>query len=120
MPSKRRNINFTVEQGNTGSLLLLGLQICCKSDKFVTSVYRKPTFSGDFTNYESFIPTYQKRGLVYKYKCGGCDATYYGKIKRHFKIRICEHLGISHITGKKVKIDNNKLTTIQEHLLCCN
>ena len=33
---------------------------------------------------------------------------------------ICEHLGISHLTGKKVKIDNNKLTMIQKHLLCCN
>ena len=59
-------------------------------------------------------------GLVYKYKCGGCNATYYGKSKRHFKVRICEPLGISHHTGKKVKIGNNKLTAIQEHLLCCN
>ena len=35
------------------------------------------------------------------------------KVKRTFQI--CEHLGISHLTEKKVKIDNNKLTTIQEH-----
>ena len=27
--------------------------------KFVTSVYRKQTFSGIFTNYESLIPAYQ-------------------------------------------------------------
>ena len=59
-------------------------------------------------------------GLVYQYKCGGCNATYYGKTKRHFKLRICEHLDISHLIGKKVKIDTNKLTAIQEHLLCCN
>ena len=59
-------------------------------------------------------------GLVYRYKCGGCNATYYGKTKHHFKVRICEHLDISHLTGKKVKIENNKLTAIQEHLLCCN
>ena len=58
-------------------------------------------------------------GRVYKYKCGGCNATYYGKTKRHSKVRTCEHLGISHLTGKKIKIDNNKLTAIQEHL-CCN
>ena len=37
-----------------------------------------------------------------------------------FKVRICEHLGISHLTERKVKIDNNKLTAIQEHLLCCH
>ena len=42
------------------------------------------------------------------------------KTRHHFKVRLCEHLGISHITEKKVKIDNNKLTVIQEHLLCCN
>ena len=59
-------------------------------------------------------------GLVYKCKCGGCNATCYGTTKRHFKVRICENLGILHPTGKKVKIDNNKLTAIQEHLLCCN
>ena len=53
-------------------------------------------------------------GLVYQYKCGSCNATNY------FKVRICEHLGILHLTDKKVKIDNNKLTVIQEHLLCCN
>ena len=59
-------------------------------------------------------------GLASKYKCGGCSATYYGKTKSHFKVQICEHLGISHITGEKVKIDNNELTKIQEHLLRCN
>ena len=50
--------------------------------------------------------------LVYKYECGGCNATYYGKTKRHFKVQI------SHLSGK-VKTDN-KLTAIQEHLFCCN
>ena len=59
-------------------------------------------------------------GRVYQYKSGGCNATYYGKTVRYFKVRICEHLDISHLTEKLVKIDNNKLTAIQEHLLCCN
>ena len=36
-----------------------------KNGKFVTNVYRKPTFSEVFTNYESFIPAYQKRGLLH-------------------------------------------------------
>ena len=61
------------------------------------------------------LPKMLLSGLLYKYKCGGCNASYYGKTKRHFKVQICEHLGISHLTGKKVKIDNNKLTAIQEH-----
>ena len=59
-------------------------------------------------------------GLVFKYEGGGCNATYYGRTKPHFQVSICKHLEISHLTGQKVKIDNNKLTAIQEHLLCCN
>ena len=51
---------------------------------------------------------------------GGCNATYYGKTKRHFKVQICEHLSISHLAEKKVNNDYNKLMTIQEHLLCGN
>ena len=31
----------------------------------VTSIYRKPTFSRVFINYERFIPTYQNRGLLH-------------------------------------------------------
>ena len=59
-------------------------------------------------------------GLFYQYKCGCCKASYYGKTKRHFKVRIFEYLGTSHPTEKKVNIDNNKLMAIQEQLLCCN
>ena len=58
-------------------------------------------------------------GLAYNYKCDGWNATYYGKAKCHFKVRICEHLILTRLT-KKVKTDNNKLTAPQEHLLCCN
>ena len=72
-----------------------------------------------FFTFKDKLPKMLLSRLVYKYKCGGCNATYYGKTKHHFKVRICEHLGISHATGKKAKTDNNKLTTIQEHL-CCN
>ena len=68
----------------------------------------------------SYLPKMLLWGLVYRYKCCGYNATCYGKTKRHFKVPICEHLGISHLTEKKVKIDKNKLTAIQEHLLSCN
>jgi len=33
--------------------------------QFVTSVYRKPTFSGVYTHYDSYIPQQYKSGLVY-------------------------------------------------------
>ena len=83
-------------------------------------VFTSPVRVKSFFTFKDKLPKMLLSGLVYQYKCGGCNATYYGKTKRHFKVRICEHLGISHLTGKKVKIDNNKLMAIQEHLLCHN
>ena len=35
-----------------------------ENNKFVTLVYCKPTLSGVFTNFESFIPDIHKRGLI--------------------------------------------------------
>ena len=49
---------------------------------------------------------------------GSCNATYYGKTKRHFKARMCEHLGVSDLTGKRVKGDNN--FALKEHHLFCS
>ena len=83
-------------------------------------VFISPIRAKSFSTFKDKLPKILLSGLVYKYKCGGCSATYYGKTKHHFKVRICEHLGISHLTGEKVKIDNNKLRAIQEHLFCCS
>ena len=44
-----------------GSLSFLDITITHENNKFVTSVYRKPTFSGVFTNFESFIPEMHER-----------------------------------------------------------
>ena len=96
MSSKHQNINFTIEQEIIGPLSFLDVKICLKNGKFVTSVYRKPTFSGVFTNYKSFIPTYQKRGLLhtllYKTHSICCDFKTF-----HFEI---DHL-------KTIPIKNN-------------
>ena len=83
-------------------------------------VLTSPVRVKSFFTFKDKLPEMLLSGLVYEYKWGGCNATYYGKTKSQFKVRICEHLVISYLIGKKVKIDNNKLTTIQEHLLCCN
>ena len=93
------------------------------SDKLtgdVKIVFTSPVRVKSFFTFKDKLPKMLLSGLAYQYKCGGYNATYYGKTKRHFKVRICEHLGISHLSDKKIKIDNNKLTAIQEHLLCCN
>ena len=43
----------------------LDIKICRKNGKFVTSIYRKQKLGGVFTNYESFIPAHQNRGLLH-------------------------------------------------------
>ena len=82
-------------------------------------VFTSPVRLKSIFTLKNKLPKMLLSGLFYKYKRGGYNATYYGKTKRHFKVRICEHLGISHLTEKKVKIDN-KLVPTQEHLWCCN
>jgi len=243
MNSRHKNMNFTSEEESLNTMPFLDIQITRENGKFNTNIYHKPTFSGVYTNFESFIPTYMKRGLifsllfrtfdicsdfkrfhveiqklkdilqknqyplkfidlciksfldkkyepkntvqtvpkkdvyfkmpylgkisfnirkklrsifseklphynlkiiftsscrlqnlfhfkdripkmlrsgiVYKFECGGCNATYYGKTKRHLKVRMSEHLGISHLTGKKVKISNQP-TAVFEHSLFCD
>ena len=83
-------------------------------------LFKSPVRVKTFFIFKDKLPKILVSRLVYKYKCGGCNTTYSGNIKRHFNVRICEHLGISHLTGKKLKIDNNKLTAIQEYRLSYN
>ena len=72
----------------------------------------------NFFAFKHRIPSFLRSSIVYKFQCGGCNATYYGKTKRHFKVRICEHFGISEITRKRVKCNDD--LAIKKHLLLCN
>ena len=56
-----------------------------------------------FFTFKNKTPIFLRSGVVYEFKGGGCNATYYGKTKRHFKVRMCEHLGVSALTWKRVK-----------------
>ena len=49
------NITFTSEVERDGKLPYLDINISRSQGKFNTSVYRKPTFTGLFTNFHSFI-----------------------------------------------------------------
>ena len=72
----------------------------------------------NFFTFKDNISSVLRSGIVYKFQCGSCNATYYGKTKHQFKVRMCEHLGISVLTGKRVKGDDD--SAINEHLLLCN
>ena len=62
--SKHLNINFSLEKENEGRLSFLDVNIFREKGKFVTNVYRKKTFSGVYTNFDSFIPETYKIGLI--------------------------------------------------------
>ena len=56
--------------------------------------------------------------MVYEYKCGKCNSSYYGETERHLKVRSGEHIGISLLTFKKAK--PFKESSIRDHLLECD
>ena len=58
------NIAFNSEDERDGKLPFLDIDIPRSQGKFSTSVYRKPTFTGLFTNFHSFILLTYKRCLV--------------------------------------------------------
>ena len=64
--SKHQNINFNSDFECDGKLPFLdNLVDKRKEGKFVTSVYRKPTFTGVYTHYQSFLlPNVHKFGLL--------------------------------------------------------
>ena len=59
------NIKFTCELEKTNNnVSFLDVKMCREDNKLTTSVFKKPTFSGVFTNFDSFITISYKHGLV--------------------------------------------------------
>ena len=63
--TRHPNIQFTCDTEKDGMLPFLDVNIK-RDDIFKTSVYRKPTFTGLFTNFHSFLP------LLYKINLAKC------------------------------------------------
>ena len=57
-------------------------------------------------------------GVIYKYTCSSCNATYVGQTKRHTHHRFSEHAGCSPLSGKALTGQNS--TTVRDHMLVCN
>ena len=62
---QHKNIKFTSETENKNSMSFLDIKITRNNNKFMTSVYRKSSFSGVFTNFVSFIPNSCKYNLLF-------------------------------------------------------
>ena len=61
---KHPNIRFTCEIEKDRSPMFLDTNVYRGNNRFETSVYRKSTFSGAYTNYRSFIATEYKSSLI--------------------------------------------------------
>ena len=64
MSSRHPNIRFTYEEESNNVLPFLDVNVFRDADRLSSTVHRKDTFSGVYTNYSSFIPEMYKKGLV--------------------------------------------------------
>ena len=62
---QHKNIRFTSEIEHENSISFLDIKISWDNNKFTTSVYRKPTFSGVLTNFGNLIPKSYKHNLLF-------------------------------------------------------
>ena len=62
--SCHKNIKFTSEKESNNKLSFLDIEISRDKNQLITSVYHKPTFSGVFSYFDSFIPRGYKFNLV--------------------------------------------------------
>ncbi len=62
--SQYENNKFTSEIEEYGTLSFLDIEITKSNNTFLTSVYRKPTFTGLMTKFDSFVPVKYKKNLV--------------------------------------------------------
>ena len=65
------NMSFSMETEKDNKLSFLDVEITREQGKFTTTVFRKPTFSGVYSNFESFLPSVYKFSMVYTlvYRC---------------------------------------------------
>ena len=65
MNKRHKNIKFLFETEKDNPFSFLDVKICREKDKFTTSVFRKDTFSGVYTNFSSFVKLEHTFGIVY-------------------------------------------------------
>ena len=58
-------MTFTVAIEQDKKMSFLDVYITREQGKFITCVYRKPTFSDVYTYFDSFLPDTYKIGMVY-------------------------------------------------------
>ena len=63
--SRHENMLFTYEVENNDKLPFLDILVTREDKEFTTNIYRKPTFSGLYTNFHIFLPESYKTDLCF-------------------------------------------------------
>ena len=103
------------------------LDIRTKLKKFVSSnfpqcklqiIFNSNNRLRNFFVFKDKLPNSVRSHILYRYVCDSCNGVYYGKTRRHYEVRISEHLGISLATGKKYTFNphNKNNTAILNHI----
>ena len=64
--------------------------------------FKSPSKIVNHFHFKDTLPRKLCSDIVYSFKCNSCNTIYYGKIKPHLYIRAAEHMGISHLTNKRL------------------
>ena len=78
---------------------------CCK----LQIVLKNKTRLGNNFHFKDQIPKDLTSGVLYKFQCGLCNESYYGKCVRHLNVGIGENISISSLTKKQVRPKNSSV-----------
>ena len=79
--------------------------------------FQSPCKPNSFFRYKHSHKTRICSDIVYRYTSSKCKVIYYGKKSGHFFTRAVEHMGISNLTGKRLK--SVKQLAVSDHVLEC-
>ena len=60
-------MSFSMETEKENKLSFLDVEVIREKGKFTTTIYRKSPFSCVYSNFESFLPSVYKFGMVYTF-----------------------------------------------------
>ena len=75
-------------------------------------IFKSTTRLTNFFRFKDKVPFNLRSNVVYKFSCGRCNVTSYGKTCQHLNVRVGEHSGISPINEKSRKLKQLPLLKI--------
>ena len=97
---------FPFNKKKNGKLSFLDIEVSQKKGKFVATVYGRPTFSGAYTLFESFLPTVCKFGMVYTlaYRCFEICSDW---IKFHEELSFLKQIFLKNISHLLITVEKH-------------